>query len=305
MGHMVLFGKPPRRNVAVALAGLFCVGLLVQFAFDSGTTKVVAADEKGLLLCNLVCPSDIIIEFIGSCTTTVGIGDIPDPTFTGDCERMGFTYSVPDFIGLPVGIHPVVCTADNGDTCSFNVIIRTDDDMVPPEITCPADMVKKAKQGTDSALVDYAIAATDNCSVSLLVEQLAGLAPGDQFPLGKTTNTWQVTDASGNTDQCSFDVTIVAFVKVTQPSDTTVFQGFKTPVRWKSGGLEGDVRIELRRDGAFVRTIKETAANDGRLNWRVPASLPAGGGYTIRIISVDDPAVFGDSDKAFRVKSPQ
>jgi len=38
--------------------------------------------------------------------------------------------------------------------------------------------------------------------------QTAGLAPGDSFPLGTTTNTFLVTDASGNTATCSFDVTV-------------------------------------------------------------------------------------------------
>ncbi|HBC05844.1 MAG TPA: hypothetical protein DC015_17025, partial [Aequorivita sp.] len=38
--------------------------------------------------------------------------------------------------------------------------------------------------------------------------QTAGLASGETFPIGTTTNTFVVTDASGNTATCSFDVTI-------------------------------------------------------------------------------------------------
>ncbi|MFN8394955.1 MAG: HYR domain-containing protein [Bacteroidia bacterium] len=38
--------------------------------------------------------------------------------------------------------------------------------------------------------------------------QTAGLASGAAFPVGTTTNTFRVTDASGNSATCSFTVTI-------------------------------------------------------------------------------------------------
>lgn len=39
-------------------------------------------------------------------------------------------------------------------------------------------------------------------------EQTAGLPSGSVFPVGVTTNTFEVTDSSGNTSSCSFDVTV-------------------------------------------------------------------------------------------------
>jgi hypothetical protein len=39
--------------------------------------------------------------------------------------------------------------------------------------------------------------------------QIAGLPSGSAFPVGVTTNTFRVTDASGNTATCSFTVTVV------------------------------------------------------------------------------------------------
>lgn len=38
--------------------------------------------------------------------------------------------------------------------------------------------------------------------------QIAGLAPGSTFPVGTTTNTFVATDQYGNTDTCSFTVTV-------------------------------------------------------------------------------------------------
>ncbi|MDC8003310.1 HYR domain-containing protein [Aureisphaera galaxeae] len=38
--------------------------------------------------------------------------------------------------------------------------------------------------------------------------QTAGLPSGSEFPVGTTTNTFEITDAAGNTSTCSFDVTV-------------------------------------------------------------------------------------------------
>lgn len=46
---------------------------------------------------------------------------------------------------------------------------------------------------------------------SLTVIQTAGFGPGSEFPIGVTTNTFLVTDASGNTTELSFDVTVNEF----------------------------------------------------------------------------------------------
>src|SRR5690606_27057150 len=38
--------------------------------------------------------------------------------------------------------------------------------------------------------------------------QTAGLPSGSEFPVGVTTNTFEVTYSDGNTESCSFDVTV-------------------------------------------------------------------------------------------------
>lgn len=48
---------------------------------------------------------------------------------------------------------------------------------------------------------------TDNCT-GQTTTQTAGLASGTTFPVGVTTNTFRVTDASGNTATCSFTITV-------------------------------------------------------------------------------------------------
>ena len=51
----------------------------------------------------------------------------------------------------------------------------------------------------------------EGTSMGTNVEQTAGLPSGSYFPIGTTTNTFVVTDNSGNTSELSFDVTVNAF----------------------------------------------------------------------------------------------
>jgi hypothetical protein len=48
----------------------------------------------------------------------------------------------------------------------------------------------------------------DNC-VGETITQTIGLASGESFPVGSTTNTFTVTAANGQTASCSFTVTVV------------------------------------------------------------------------------------------------
>ena len=54
--------------------------------------------------------------------------------------------------------------------------------------------------------------------------QTAGLASGEEFPVGTTTNTFEVTDAAGNTTTCSFDVVVTddEAPTITCPDNITV-----------------------------------------------------------------------------------
>jgi hypothetical protein len=53
------------------------------------------------------------------------------------------------------------------------------------------------------------ITATDNCSISSVLNDYNGTADASDFyPVGTTTVTWTATDASGNTTSCTMDVTV-------------------------------------------------------------------------------------------------
>src|SRR5690606_973018 len=78
-----------------------------------------------------------------------------------------------------------------------------------PVISCTQDVYAVTDAGSCDAVVTFAMpTATDNCDQSPTVTQIAGLASGSVFPVGVTTNTFVATDNSGNSDTCSFTVTV-------------------------------------------------------------------------------------------------
>lgn len=77
-----------------------------------------------------------------------------------------------------------------------------------PSISCPANITVGNDPGSCDAVVNYVPpVGTDPC-MNVTTVQTAGLPPGSTFPLGTTTNTFEVTNSGGNTAQCSFNVTV-------------------------------------------------------------------------------------------------
>ena len=105
----------------------------------------------------------------------------------------------------------VILTAedDSGNTssCSFNANLI---DTFAPDITCPPNTSVTADASCQSTLSDYTSSAAinDNCTptVSLLINQSP--APGSIIGSGVTAVVISAEDASGNTSNCSFNVTV-------------------------------------------------------------------------------------------------
>ena len=77
-----------------------------------------------------------------------------------------------------------------------------------PTISCPSNITVANDADECGAIVTYTVTANDAEDGPLTPTQTAGLPSGSQFPVGTTTNTFEVTDSGGNTSTCSFDVTV-------------------------------------------------------------------------------------------------
>ena len=157
----------------------------------------------------IACPSNIVKpNDVGICGAIV---TFTAPTGTDNCpgavtiRTTGLASGSTFPVGVTTNTYQVTDASGNVTTCSFTITVN---DTEFPAITCPANIVKSNDAGLCSALVVYtAPVGTDNCPGSVTV-QTAGLASNTYFPLGVTTNTFKVTDASGNVTTCSFTVTV-------------------------------------------------------------------------------------------------
>jgi hypothetical protein len=99
----------------------------------------------------------------------------------------------------------------------------------PPTITCPSDVTVSAEPGQCSAMVNFAVSASDNCPGVVVVSSPAS---GSTFPRGTTTVTATATDSAGAI-QDQQPPTIVCppdkIVTTAKPGDLTVPVTFPSP----------------------------------------------------------------------------
>lgn len=172
----------------------------------------------------IVCPADIVVaNDPGQCGATVSYNA---PTETDNCGIANSNRINPSITAFyPVGVHTIthiaVDVSGNRDTCSFTITVEDQED---PVIVCPANVVKDVDPGQCGAIVFYpGVGVSDNCS-PVNVTLISGIGNGNFFPVGTTTETYMATDPYGNTDICSFTVTINdnEAPVITCPADITV-----------------------------------------------------------------------------------
>ena len=124
-------------------------------------------------------------------------------TATDDCDPEPVVMcDPPSGSTFKAGTTTVTCTATdasgNESTSTFDVTVEADD--VAPEIQCPEDILVTCVE-TDSAMVDFEVAAVDGCDEAPVV--VTEPASGSYFPVGTTTVTATATDVNGSTSEFS------------------------------------------------------------------------------------------------------
>jgi len=90
------------------------------------------------------------------------------------------------------------------DNCTATVTVK---DTTPPVVHCPNNIVATNDAGQCSAVVNFTPTATDNCTATPSVT--ADPPSGSTFAVGTTNVTVTAVDNAGNTNTCSFTVTVV------------------------------------------------------------------------------------------------
>lgn len=147
------------------------------------------------------CPADISVNATqGQCGAAV---TYELPIGADNCDftlelTAGFASGETFPVGTTTVTYTVTDLSGNTASCSFTVTVV---DNVAPTITCPGDI------STCEPVVQFSVQADDNCP-GVTIVQTGGLPSGTQYPVGTTTNTFEATDANGNTVSCSFTVTV-------------------------------------------------------------------------------------------------
>ncbi|MBK7010749.1 MAG: HYR domain-containing protein [Saprospiraceae bacterium] len=157
----------------------------------------------------IICPASSSVNTDASmCSAVVNYSA---PVGTDNCsgslttQTAGLTSGSMFPLGVTTNTFVVSDGAGNTAVCSFTVTVTDNED---PHITCPASSTVDTDVSMCSAVVNYtAPVGSDNCSGAMTM-QTTGLSGGSMFPLGVTTNTFVVSDGSGNTAACSFTVTV-------------------------------------------------------------------------------------------------
>ncbi|MCB9284039.1 MAG: HYR domain-containing protein, partial [Lewinellaceae bacterium] len=198
---------------------------------------VVVADEEDPVVVD--CPDDITVENdLGVCGAIVDY----TVTFTDNCDEYldlvlvkGLDTGYEFQVGTTEVLWIATDDAGNDNFCQFYVTVNDTED---PVIECPDDIVVDidgnvtsgeatiASYGPCGLTLDYdAPVGTDNCP-NPLTHLLSGLGEGPNYYSygGFYTEEYEVVDASGNTAECSFTITVMDPVNptITCPDDITV-----------------------------------------------------------------------------------
>jgi hypothetical protein len=170
----------------------------------------------------IVCPADIAVNNdAGVCgatvtyTAPVGTDNCPDAMTV---QTAGLASGSVFPIGTTVNTFEVTDAAGLKSSCSFSVTVT---DAENPVIVCPANKVLVSDSGScDATGVNLGTPViSDNCPGA----SIANNHPSTTYPVGVTTVTWTVTDASGNTATCTQTVTVLSSIN---PS----LSGFRPPL---------------------------------------------------------------------------
>ncbi|WP_033961693.1 BspA family leucine-rich repeat surface protein [Psychroserpens jangbogonensis] len=183
----------------------------ITWTYDDGNGNT-STQTQNVVIDDVTAPTvscqAITIQLDASGNATIVAADINNGS-SDNCGSISLSISQTVFDCSNIGANTVILTVDdgNGQTATCNATV-TVEDSINPIITCPSNITTTNDVGLCSAIVNYtAPTGTDSCATAT-TNQIAGLPSGSAFPVGTTTNTFEVTDGSGNTETCSFDVNV-------------------------------------------------------------------------------------------------
>ena len=174
----------------------------------------------------ITAPTSVTVNVdAGACSTALSNVPLGTPTTSDNCSATASNNAPTSF---PLGATTVTWTVTDGagNTATATQVVTVIDN-IDPVLTCPNDLTVYGVADSTLTSVSWSAAtATDNCSIDTIYSDIQ---TGHYFPLGVTTITYVALDGSGNSDTCSFSITVVDTVSpvitgcpspITQNNDT-------------------------------------------------------------------------------------
>ena len=156
------------------------------------------------------CPADITVPLSqGMCAAPV---EWPMPTVIDNCSATVQQVSGPSSgsgfgVGTTVIEYIATDPAGNSATCSFTITVI--DGIAPLMDACPADIIAYAPPGSCGTPVYWVAPSVSDPCHPVNVQQTFGMPPGSTFGSGNSIITYTATDPSGNSNSCSFTITVI------------------------------------------------------------------------------------------------
>ncbi|MCI0637166.1 MAG: LamG domain-containing protein [Actinobacteria bacterium] len=157
----------------------------------------------------------------------VGCGDaIPEPpaliAMDDSDDDVPVIFSEVEELGTITRTWTATDDCENAAICTQ--VISASRDETPPTIECPQPQpivvqADRCQEGAPGAAVDFTVTATDDCDDAPAV--VCDPPSGSVFPLGTTIVRCTAMDASGNSSECSFPVTVEGIEVVSAAPSTT------------------------------------------------------------------------------------
>jgi hypothetical protein len=246
---------------------VICTAIDTSGNASTCTFNVTVSDTEPPVI---ACPANIVTTTApGACDAVVSF---VNPVATDNCGPVSVVCHPPAGTAFPKGVTSVTCTATdaagNAATCTFTVTVN---DTEPPMIVCPANVVVNNDAGQCEAVVNYPVpVVSDICDASPVV--VCNPPSGSFFPIGTTTVTCTATDASGNGNSCTFEVTVE---NQTQVALLIRLEGGNVVIAWPMP-CEGTYVLEQTSDlkvaYPWSPVLEPVDVVDGRFQVTTPAS---------------------------------
>jgi len=184
-----------------------------------GSVSVTAQDVTAPIVS---CPSKDMVYKDGSCEALV-----PDYSrkvvYSDDCSN-NLTYNQSESAGSVVVSSSVIqieVDDNNGNigTCNIDLVVL--DTISPVFYKCPSNVTIKDTEASN--YVYLTPVGLDNCG-NVTISLLSGLGSGQNFSIGSNVETYEISDASGNSNTCSFEILVQSSLGVDE------LEGFKVRI---------------------------------------------------------------------------